>query len=77
MNKMILPLEDGSFWWLVGPIVFVKQDDSHSCGPIAILKIVSVFGAIPIGTILDVLDARDLRKLTMDNYRGLVQTFSG
>jgi hypothetical protein len=60
---------------VVGPIVFVKQYDSHSCGPIATLKIMSLFGAIPTGTMPEVLEASDRRRITMDNYRGLVQHF--
>jgi hypothetical protein len=34
-------------WSLGGPLKYVKQDDGHSCGPIACLTMISVFGRMP------------------------------
>jgi hypothetical protein len=50
-----MTLENGDHWLLLGPIVFIKQRDSHNCGSNSTLNIVSVFGAIPEDTVVEML----------------------
>ena len=49
--------------------MFIKQHDNNSCGPIACLKLLDVFGCIPeIIVNLDDLTGKQLRTVVMDCY---------
>jgi hypothetical protein len=60
-------------WSLRGPLCYVRQDDGHSCGPIAYLKIMSVFGRIPAHiTDPNLLSPLEIRQMIVDNFRHLL-----
>ena len=58
-----------NIWTVYGPTAFIKQHDGNSCGPIACLKLLDVFGCIPDSiTSLDALSGTQLRRVVMDCY---------
>jgi hypothetical protein len=69
---MTLTNDNGDRWKLCGPKVFIKQKDSFNCGPNAILKIMSVFSPISHETPIERLDSGEVRRMTMCNFRSLV-----
>jgi hypothetical protein len=73
-SMMTMTFENGDEWLLFGPVTFIKQGP-YDCGPNAILKLMSVFGAIPPDTVVEMLKGSDVRRITMANYRSLLQQF--
>ena len=63
-------LQDKTKIWMVyGPTIFIKQHDGNSCGPIACLKLLDVFGCIPYSiNNLGELSGTQLRCVVMDCY---------
>ena len=56
-------------WKLTGPFVFITQSDGHSCGPIACIKLMSLFNRIPDDVDVHTVPAMELRRIVMDDFR--------
>ena len=74
-SRMILNEESNGGWSLVGPETYIKQKDGHSCGPIAMMKLLSVFNRLPEGTLVEQLTSNEIRKITMGDFRSLLNEF--
>ena len=60
-------------WKLTGPYVFIEQMDGHSCGPIACIKMMSLFGRVPSDVNVHSVPAMELRKIVMNDFRKVCQ----
>jgi hypothetical protein len=72
---MILNEESNGGWSLVGPETYIKQKDGHNCGPIAMMKLLSIFNRLPEGTVVEQLTSNDIRRITMGDFRSLLKEF--
>ena len=68
-NKLTIEDND-KIWSIYGPIAHIKQNDGHSCGPIACHKLMQVFGRTPEDH--DVLTWVEPRKLVTNDFRALM-----
>jgi hypothetical protein len=60
-------------WCLHGPLVFVKQDDGHSCGPISCFQIMCIFGRLPQQIKQPfALSLREIRKIVIEDFSNLM-----
>ena len=57
---MELHVGNGDVWCLHRPKPFFKQTDGHNCGPIALLKIMSVFNRVPEGNDLQRMTSKQI-----------------
>ena len=70
IKKMVLEIDfdDGEAPWIVQNERQFKQNDGYNCGPIAMLKVLEIYGWIRVGAI-------DLIAETPAGYRGFVMNF--